>query len=176
MDLGDAARVGQVGLCDGDARGEHRQELRTAVEPFTGGEGHRARGHQPGEQTAVLGYDRLLHEQRVEGGQFGQDAAGPGGGEAAVEVNGPWKSTATSRSGPSASRAAAKRSTTAAVSAAVGIGEVTPAPFIYTAVKPASTCAAIRSDSSAGSSPPTQAYTRTRSRTGPPSRACTGAP
>ena len=69
----------------------------------------------------------------------------------------------------------AARSTTASTSAAVAIGDMRPQAFIFTAVNPASTCAAISSASSAGSSPPTQAYTRTRSRTGPPSSAYTGA-
>lgn len=88
----------------------------------------------------------------------------------------PWKSTATSRCGPRTARAAATRSITAAVSAGLVIGDVRPAAFIFTAVKPASTCAVTSSVSRAGSSPPTHAYTRTRSLTGPPSRACAGAP
>lgn len=37
---------------------------------------------------AVLGQHRFLHEQRVQRGEFGEDAAGGGGGEAAVAVDG----------------------------------------------------------------------------------------
>jgi hypothetical protein len=137
VDLRDAAGVREVGLGDGDPGGECGQELGAAVEAFAGRERHRARRDEARQLVAVLGQDGLLDEQRVQWGEFGEHAAGAGWGEAAVEVD------ATSRPGPSASRAAATRATIAAVSAGVGIGEVAPAAFIFTAVKPASTWAVI---------------------------------
>ena len=106
----------------------------------------------------------------------GRNGASSGSTRRAVAgVNRPWQSMAMSRSGPRAARAVAARATTASTSAELAIGDMRPHAFIFTAVNPASTCAAIASASSVGSSPPTQAYTRTRSRTGPPSNAYTGA-
>lgn len=93
----------------------------------------------------------------------------------AVEAR-PWKSTAMSRSSPSTSRTAATRSTTSAVLAGVSIGASSAEPFIFTAVKPAFICSSASSATSLGRSPPIQAYIRTRSRTGPPRRRCTGTP
>lgn len=95
---------------------------------------------------------------------------------ALARLNRPWKSTATSRSSPSTSRAAATRRTTASSSATDATELIRPDAFIFTAVSPDSTAAAMWSRTSAGSSPPTQPYTRIRSRTGPPSSWCTGAP
>jgi hypothetical protein len=88
----------------------------------------------------------------------------------------PWKSTATSRSGPIASRTAATRSTAADNSASDSSGRMRPVAFIFTASNPAAirsrACSAARS----GSSPAIHEYTRTLSRTGPPSRSYTGTP
>ncbi|WP_435831757.1 hypothetical protein [Nonomuraea fuscirosea] len=58
----------------------------------------------------------------------------------------------------------------------MSIAVSSPEPFIFTPVNPASICAAAGSATSAGRSPPIQAYMRTRSRTGPPSSPCTGRP
>ena len=70
--------------------------------------------------------------------------------------NRPWKSTATSRSGPIASRTAATRSATPVASRWVSIGLSTPAPFIFTAVMPVPTNLAASSATSLGLSPPIQ--------------------
>ena len=70
-----------------------------------------------GSRWACSGSTRLLDEQRAQRGD-------PRGStrRALAALTRPWKSTATSRCGPSTSRAAATRSTTAAISAGAGDG------------------------------------------------------
>ena len=119
----------------------------------------------------MFGQHRLLDEQRPERRELRQDPAGGGGREAAVAVDRhvPVRAERVARR-----RRALRRRRRPPRRCA--IGDIRPEAFIFTAVNPASTCAAICSASSAGSSPPTQAYTRTRSRTGAAEQRVHGAP
>src|SRR5690625_2409395 len=168
--LGDPSRVGEVGLGDRDTHLECGQEVGPAEQAFPGRDGYGLHRTTSSSRCPYSGRTGSSTNMGRKGSNRGRTL------RAVAAFSRPWKSTATSRSGPSTSRTPASRSTMPSISRAVAERPITPEAFIFTAVKPDSTRAETASDSSSGSSTPNQPYTRARSRTGPPRSWCTGTP
>ena len=150
--------------------GQDVAEVPAGVQPLAGRERHCRGSTRPAQIAGVLGQRGSSTNSGCSGSSSGSSRRDIGGGHAAVEVDGDVPLGAegvADRGDPLDDRRGAGR----------GLDRVECGrqAFILTAVKPASTCSRrLVGDLAAGSSPPIQAYTRTRSRTGPPSSPCTG--
>ena len=152
--LGDAARVGEVGLDDVDVP-VHQKALEVPAREHALAEWRsesRCRPRDIAQRFDVLGQHRLLDEHRPVGLELLREHACAMG-----RCTRPWKSTPMPTCGPTASRTVATRATAASIGG-VRVDE-SGAPrcaFIFTAMKPHRPRLLAATPTSAGRSPPIQ--------------------